>query len=97
MVGYAVATGAYATAIEAATGGIDVLADKAEGIANGVADTYAVVSAALVENANVLKDKAVEMGRSVIDTAASAVPEAVEDVRTAMNDFAASLGAMIHL
>jgi hypothetical protein len=125
-VGYAVATGAYATAIEVAKGGIDVLVDKAEGIANsaadaystvsaaaadganaignvandvasGAADTYAVVSAAVVENANVLKDKAVEMGQSVIDMVASTVPEAVEDVRTAMNDFAANLGAAIRL
>jgi hypothetical protein len=126
MVGYTVATGAYATAIEVATGGVDVLVDKAESIANGAAgaystirevaaagaeaagnaanaaasvtaDTYAVVSTAVLENANVLKDKAAEMGQSVIDMVASAVPEAVEDVKTAMNDFAASLGTMIHL
>jgi hypothetical protein len=125
MVGYAVATGAYATAIEVATGGIDVLADKAEAAADMAADAYSVVSAvvvdgihvvggaandiasavadkytvvsAAVESAAVLKDKALEMGQSVIDSVASTVPDAVDDVKNAMNDFAASLGVLIHL
>jgi hypothetical protein len=126
MVGYAVATEAYATAIEVATGGIDVLADKAEAVANVAVDTYSavstaivdgvqvvggaandiasavankytVVSSAVVESADLLKDKALEMGQSVIDSVANAAPEALDDVRNAMNNFAASLGVPIHL
>jgi hypothetical protein len=97
MVGYAVATEAYATAIEVATGGIDVLADKAGAVANVAVDTYSAVSTAVVESADLLKDKALEMGQSVIDSVASAAPEALDDVRNAMNNFAASLGVPIHL
>jgi hypothetical protein len=82
MVGYIVGTGAYATAIEVATDGTGVLADKAE---------------AAAENAEILRNKAIEMGQSVIDSVASSAPEAVDDVKDAMNDFAASLGAPIHL
>jgi hypothetical protein len=126
MVGYVVATEAYATAIEVATGGIDVLADKAEAVVNvavdthsvvstvvadgaqvvggvandiasAVADKYTVVSAGVAESADVLKDKALEMGQSVIDSVANSAPEALDDVKSAMNDFAARLGVPIHL
>jgi hypothetical protein len=44
-----------------------------------------------------VKDKALEMGQSVIDAVASTVPDAVDDVKNAMNGFAASLGVLIHL
>jgi hypothetical protein len=97
MVGYAVATGAYATAIEVLTGGAEVVGNILNDAAFAVADTYTGVSVASVESANVLKNKALEMGQSVIDSVANAAPAALNDVKTAMNDFAASLDVPIHL
>jgi hypothetical protein len=96
MVGYALSTEAYATAVEAATGGVGVLADKAQAAANTVADAYSAASAAVVDGASALKDKALEMGQSVIDSVASSAPEALDDVKNAMNDFASRLGVPIH-
>ncbi len=86
MVGYAVATGAYATAIEVATGGTEVVVDKIE-----------VARTAVVENAEVLKNKAVEMGQGVINLVASTTPEAVDSVKSAMNNFASNLGISFKL
>ncbi|MDR1731425.1 MAG: hypothetical protein LBR61_04960 [Synergistaceae bacterium] len=50
----------------------------------------------MADGVDVLKDKALEMGQSVIDLAASSGPEALNDIKNAMNDFANSLGVPIH-
>ncbi|NLN36046.1 MAG: hypothetical protein GX157_08675, partial [Candidatus Cloacimonetes bacterium] len=59
--------------------------------------TFEVASTTVVEKAEVLKDKAVEMGKGVIDLVASTTPEAVDSVRTAMNNFASNLGISFNL
>jgi hypothetical protein len=82
MVGYAVATGAYATVIEVSSSGVNVITDKFESVAEG---------------AGVIKGQALEIGQTVIDSVASTAPEAVNDVKNAMNDFAAGLGVPIRL
>jgi hypothetical protein len=76
MVGYVVAVEAYATVIDIATNGVSALTDRA------------VVAA---ETAGELREKAVEMGQGVLDFVANNAPEALDTVRTAMNDLASNL------
>jgi len=120
MVGYTIATGAYITAIEVATGGAEILVEKAETLVETASNAYSEVSSftiesvqaaeniinpvvnstldfventsiVMVENVEVLKDKAVEIGQGVLDLVAESAPEALESIKTAMNDFTSSL------
>jgi cytochrome c556 len=91
----------------AAVGSVVPGAGTAVGFATGLVGSmvgYAVAIGAYAtavefaqENAEAFKTKAAEMGRGVIDTVASSAPEAVDNVRTAMNNFAANLGVSCNL
>lgn len=76
MVGYLVAVEAYATVIEIANSGTEVITDRATAVA---------------ETANALGNRAVETGQNVLDFVADNAPETLDNVRTALNDFAANL------
>jgi hypothetical protein len=51
----------------------------------------------LVDKTEAVANAALEMGQSVIESVASSAPEALDDIKSAMNDFAASLDVPIHL
>jgi hypothetical protein len=91
------ATETYAVVSEVVVDGAQVVGVTAVNVANAAADTFEVASTTVVEKAEVLKDKAVEMGKGVIDLVASTTPEAVDSVRTAMNNFASNLGISFNL
>jgi hypothetical protein len=91
------AAGTYSVVSTAVDEGVQVIADVASNAASGIADTYTAVSITIAEGADILMRKAVEMGQAVIDSIANVVPEALDAVKGAMNDFAASLGVPIHL
>ena len=76
MVGYLIAVEAYATVIDVINNGVGAITDRAVAVA---------------ETATDLMDKAIELGQSVIDFVATNAPEALDTVRTAMNDFASNL------
>ena len=61
MVGYAIASEAYASAVEMGSEGVEILADKAQ-----------------------------EMAASVVESANIEFPDKIEDIKTALNNFAAS-------
>lgn len=91
------ATETLAAVSEAVVDGAQVVGTTAVNIANAAADTFKDASTAVVENADALKDKAIEMGKGVIDLVASTTPEAVDSIKTAMNDFASNLGISFNL
>ena len=76
MIGYAVAVEAYATVIDVATNGASALTDR---------------TVAAAETAGELRDRAVEMGQGVLDFVAINAPDALDTVRTAMNDLTSNL------
>jgi hypothetical protein len=49
----------------------------------------------LADKAEVLKTKAIDMGQSVIDMVSDGAPEAVDNIKAAMNNFASNLGVQL--
>jgi hypothetical protein len=94
MVGYAVATGAYATAIEAAAGGADALADKAAAAASGAADAYSTVSAAVAEGVAAVADTANQAVAGAADTYSTVSAAVAENVEI-LQDKAVELGQSV--
>ena len=90
-----VAVETYTVVSDTVISGAEVVGDFAGNAATAVANTYTVASTSVVDGAEVLRDKAVEMGQSVIDSVAATAPEALADVKNAMNAFAANVGALI--
>jgi hypothetical protein len=88
---------AYSVVSDAVIEVAETVGHVANDAASAIANTYTAASTAMVENAEILKDKVLEIGQSVIDSVASAAPEALDDIKSAMNIFAASLGVPIHL
>lgn len=76
MVGYLVAVEAYATIVDVFNYGVDALTDR---------------TIALAETAGDLLNTAIEAGQAVIDFITTNAPEALNTVRTALNDFASNL------
>jgi hypothetical protein len=76
MVGYLVAVEAYATIVDVFNYGVDALTDR---------------TVAIAETAGDLLNTAIEAGQAVIDFIATNAPEALNTVRTALNDFASNL------
>jgi len=76
MVGYLVAVEAYATVIEIINNSDDAWTDRAVAVAETAAD---------------LRIKAVDMGQDVLDLVSANVPETLETVKNAFNDFASTL------
>ena len=76
MVGYLIAVEAYATVLDTINNGVEALTDRAVAVA---------------ETADDLMNRAVEMGQGVLDFVATNAPEALDTVRTSLNDFASSL------
>lgn len=91
------ATEAYAVVREVTVEGAQVVGTIAVNVANAATDTFEVTSTTVIKNVDALKDKAVEMGKGVLGLVASTTPEAVDSVRTAMNEFASNLGVLFNL
>jgi hypothetical protein len=85
MLGYVAATGAYATAIEFATGGVEVLADQAEVVANGVVDAYSTVSAAAADGAEAIGNVVKDIASGAADTYGVVSTAVVENVDALKN------------
>jgi hypothetical protein len=91
------ATEAYTVVGNTAVEGAQLIGNAAVNLERTAAQTFGDTSEAVAENADALKNKAIEMGQGVIDLVASTTPEAVDNIKSAMNDFASNLGISFNL